>query len=475
MEINKSSGIIFHPTSLPSKYGIGDFGVKSYEFVDMLSSSGTKVWQVLPLGFTDNIEYSPYSSQSSILGNPYIISLDDLNNEIISKDVLNEFSGLSNSEVEYKKVYSCKNHVFNNIAKLVNIDDPEYQKFLNNELIKKHLTFITLSEAFNKSWNLWDSEYLDFSDKLFDEVVSKYRNIFAKHLFLQFEFNQQWQKLKSYANNKNISVLGDIPIYVNHNSADVWLNKNLFDLDDKYNMEFVSGAVPDDFTTDGQIWNTTLYKWEEHLKDDYKYWKQKLNQNLQNFDYLRIDHFVGFFQFWAIPFAESALNGHWRDGPWKTFFNIVSKDVNFDKLLAEDLGVELKELSMKKILHTEANPLTRATTNRPVYAQIGINLTTDGVNAISQVRIYPTPTVDTSLHVDFFKKPATPKWAYVVVQGKALYNASATDLQDFELHVSEEENLVTRILGLSGVAMRSPDIAQAGVMDKQSIKQSQND
>lgn len=343
MEINKSSGIIFHPTSLPSKYGIGDFGVKSYEFVDMLSSSGTKVWQVLPLGFTDNIEYSPYSSQSSILGNPYIISLDDLNNEIISKDVLNEFSGLSNSEVEYKKVYSCKNHVFNNIAKLVNIDDPEYQKFLNNELIKKHLTFITLSEAFNKSWNRWDSEYLDFSDKLFDEVVSKYRNIFAKHLFLQFEFNQQWQKLKSYANNKNISVLGDIPIYVNHNSADVWLNKNLFDLDDKYNMEFVSGAVPDDFTTDGQIWNTTLYKWEEHLKDDYKYWKQKLNQNLQNFDYLRIDHFVGFFQFWAIPFAESALNGHWRDGPWKTFFNIVSKDVNFDKLLAEDLGVELKE------------------------------------------------------------------------------------------------------------------------------------
>ena len=156
-------------------------------------------------------------------------------------------------------------------------------------------------------------------------------------------------------------------------------------------------------------------------------------------------------------------------------FELPDRHYFINNIVNVDLGVELKELSMKKILHTESNPLTRATTNRPVYAQIGINLTTDGVNAISQVRIYPTPTVDTSLHVDFFKKPATPKWAYVVVQGKALYNASATDLQDFELHVSEEENLVTRILGLSGVAMRSPDIAQAGVMDKQSIKQSQND
>ena len=130
---------------------------------------------------------------------------------------------------------------------------------------------------------------------------------------------------------------------------------------------------------------------------------------------------------------------------------------------------------MKKILHTEANPLTRATTNRPVYSQVGVNLTTDGAGANSQVQIYPTPTVDTSLHVDFFKNPTTPRWTYVVVQGKALYNASAADLQDFELHTSEEENLVTRILGLSGVAMRSPDVAQAGIMDKQSIKQSQND
>ena len=178
---------------------------------------------------------------------------------------------------------------------------------------------------------------------MFDEVYSQYLDIFSKNLFLQFEFNKQWQKLKSYANNNNVSILGDIPIYVNHNSADVWLNQNLFDLDKNKNMGFVSGAVPDDFTLEGQVWNTALYEWDNHQKEDYKYWVDKLNYNLDNYDYLRIDHFVGFFQFWAIPFGKPALNGHWRKGPWETFFEKIAKYVNFDKLLAEDLGVELND------------------------------------------------------------------------------------------------------------------------------------
>ena len=345
MKINKSSGIIFHPTSLPGKYGIGDFGLQSYEFVDMLSASGTKVWQVLPLGFTDNTEFSPYSSTSSLLGNPYIVALDNLNNELINKDELKTFSDLSNSEVEFKKVYTKKNDVFKNIRKIVNINEPEYQNFLKNDLIRKHITFITLNEVFDKNWNLWNKDYLHFDENLYEEIITKYKNIFAKHLFIQYEFKQQWQKLKSYANKKNVSILGDIPIYVNHNSADVWLNKELFDLDKEHKMEFVSGAVPDDFTTDGQIWNTTLYKWENHIEDDYKYWKEKLNSSLRNFDYLRIDHFIGLFKYWAIPFEQSALKGEWREGPWKTFFNNISNDVDFNKLLAEDLGVELQETS----------------------------------------------------------------------------------------------------------------------------------
>ena len=176
MKINKSSGIIFHPTSLPGKYGIGDFGLQSYEFVDMLSASGTKVWQVLPLGFTDNVEFSPYSSTSSLLGNPYIVALDNLNNELINKDELNTFSDLSNSEVEFQKVYTKKNDVFKNIGKIVNINEPKYQNFLKNDLIRKHITFITLNEVFDKNWNLWNKDYLHFDENLYEEIITNYKN-----------------------------------------------------------------------------------------------------------------------------------------------------------------------------------------------------------------------------------------------------------------------------------------------------------
>ena len=311
MDINKSSGLIFHPTSLPSRYGIGDLGKESYEFVDLLSQSKTSIWQVLPLGITDDIEFSPYSSKSSILGNPYLVSLDNIKNKIFTSEELSEIAYPITNEVNFKVVYENKNSIFKNISNRINTEDKEYKNYLNNEHIKKHLTFLTLSEINEGPWNNWNDRYQDYSEELFDEVYNRYLNIFSKNLFLQFEFNKQWQKLKSYANNNNVSILGDIPIYVNHNSADVWLNQNLFDLDKNKNMGFVSGAVPDDFTLEGQVWNTALYEWDNHQKEDYKYWVDKLNYNLDNYDYLRIDHFVGFFQFWAIPFGKPALNGHW--------------------------------------------------------------------------------------------------------------------------------------------------------------------
>ena len=259
MDINKSSGLILHPTSLPSKYGIGDLGKESYEFIDLLSQSGTKIWQVLPLGITDNIEFSPYSSKSSILGNPYIVSLDNLKNQIYNNNELDKIKLPISSEVNYKAVYTNKDKIFNLISERVNANDNEYQKFLENDLKKRHLTFITLSEVFENSWSEWSEDYQNYSEDLFDMVFHEYKNIFTKNLFLQFEFDKQLQNLKSYANSNSVKILGDIPIYVNHNSADVWLDKHLFDLDDSNNMSFVSGAVPDDFTVEGQVWNTALY------------------------------------------------------------------------------------------------------------------------------------------------------------------------------------------------------------------------
>lgn len=343
MDIDKTSGLILHPTSLPSDYGIGDFGKESYRFVDLLYESKTKVWQVLPLGITDNIEYSPYSSKSSILGNPYLVSLNMLENDIFASDELDKIKIDNSDEVDYRLVYDNKNNLFKKIAERVNIKDSKYRDYIENDLKKQHITFLTLSEVNEGSWNTWPNEYQSYSESLFDEVFNKYMSTFTKNLFLQYEFDNQWQKLKSYANSKNVKILGDIPIYVNHNSADVWLNQHLFDLGDNKEMSFVSGAVPDDFTVEGQVWNTALYKWENHKEEGYKYWIQKLEYSLKNYDYLRIDHFIGFFQFWAIPKDESALNGHWRKGPWKTFFDDVSKSIDFEKLLAEDLGVVLQE------------------------------------------------------------------------------------------------------------------------------------
>lgn len=342
MDIKKSSGLILHPSSLPGEYGIGDLGLNSFNFVDLLKSSKTNIWQVLPLGITDEVEYSPYSSKSSILGNPYLISINDIENNMFDKDNLNNLKELSTYEVEFKKVYSYKQSLFQTVSKRIDLNDSIYSNFLNkNELIKKHLTFVTLSEVNGKNWVEWDKDYLNYSEDTFQKVMEKFKDTLAKNVFLQYEFNSQWKKLKKYANLNNVCILGDIPIYVNHNSADVWLNKDLFDLDENNQMGYVSGAVPDDFTVEGQIWNTALYDWDNHNETDYSYWIEKLNENLNNFDYLRIDHFIGFFKFWAIPFGKPALDGHWRDGPWETFFEKISNNVNFDKLLAEDLGVVL--------------------------------------------------------------------------------------------------------------------------------------
>ena len=292
MDIKKSSGLILHPSSLPGEYGIGDLGLNSYNFVDLLKSSKTNIWQVLPLGITDEVEYSPYSSKSSILGNPYLISINDIENNMFDKDNLNNMKELSTYEVEFKKVYSFKQSLFQSVSKRIDLNDSIYSNFLDkNELIKKHLTFVTLSEVQGNNWVEWDKDYLNYSEDTFQKVMEKFKDTFAKNVFLQYEFNSQWKKLKNYANLNNVSILGDIPIYVNHNSADVWLNKDLFDLDENNQMGYVSGAVPDDFTVEGQIWNTALYDWDNHNETDYSYWIEKLNENLKKFTHINSHYF----------------------------------------------------------------------------------------------------------------------------------------------------------------------------------------
>ena len=327
-----------HPTALPSKYGIGDFGDTSKNFIDFLNDSSTKIWQVLPLGLTSLDEFSPYSSPSSILGNRYLIDVEQLTKyekiDIVSPQFSNDY-------VQYKEVYRFKDDIFKNVSKNINLQDKIFSSFLDDSLIRKHITFLILKDLNQKSWNEWDNIYQEYSDDLFDKLFTENTELVNFHVLTQYEFFNQWGSLKKYANDKNVKILGDIPIYVNHDSADVWLNKEMFELDETGNMELVSGAVPDSFNMEGQIWGNALYRWDLHKEDNFKYWKEKLNKSLNLYDYLRIDHFIGFFKFWAIPYGKSALDGHWRDGPWETFFEKISNNVNFNKLLAEDLGVVL--------------------------------------------------------------------------------------------------------------------------------------
>ena len=194
-----------------------------------------------------------------------------------------------------------------------------------------------------KTWTSWEKDHQEYRDNLFENIAKNDKKLLKFHIFTQFEFFRQWGKLREYANKKQIQILGDIPIYVNHNSADVWLNKEIFELDSDGEMSFVSGAVPDSFNKEGQVWNNCLYQWDRQKLDNYKYWTDKLNKNLDLYNYLRIDHFVGFFKYWVIKKGDSALKGEWKQGPKSEFFDKISKNVDLDKLLAEDLGVILKE------------------------------------------------------------------------------------------------------------------------------------
>ena len=340
MDIKKSSGLIFHPTSLPGKHGIGNFGENAKTFVDYLVETNTKIWQVLPLGPTDELEYSPYSSPSSVLGNINLIDLDNLH---IQSEFTLEEDKFPSEFIDFKNVYKYKSNALYNISKSIDVNEHYYQQFLSNKLIREHITFLTLNKINQNPWFSWNETEKSYSEHLFEYVSNKYEKEFKYNLFTQYEFTRQWDELKQYANKSGIKMLGDIPIYVNHNSADVWSNNNLFELDNTGNMSYVSGAVPDEFTADGQVWNTTLYDWDINREENYEYWINKLKSNLDKVDYLRIDHFVGFFQYWAIPIKESALNGSWRKGPWKTFFEEVSKVIPMSKLVAEDLGVVLSE------------------------------------------------------------------------------------------------------------------------------------
>ena len=322
-------------SSLPSAHGIGDFGVKSYEFVDLIKEAGFSIWQILPLnplGY-GNSPYQPYSSKAM---DDLYISLDFLNDEgLVLK------AGEYNKDlnfVEYEEVREYKQHFYKRAFKNFKKDE-EYFEFIKNDWVYDYAVFLTLKKSNNlMCWNEWPKSMKDWIlDSKFD--ISKYEDKIEFELFIQYTLYKQWNNLKAYANSKGIEIMGDLPIYVGIDSDDVWANQDLFLLNKKGRPTFIAGVPPDYFCKTGQRWGNPLYDWEKLKETGFKFWIERLSHNSKLFDIIRIDHFRAFDTYWKIPAShETAEHGKWIEAPGYEFFDKVFEELPDINIVVEDLG-----------------------------------------------------------------------------------------------------------------------------------------
>ncbi len=337
----RSSGILLHISSIPSKYGIGTLGDEAYKFVDFLALSKTKYWQILPIGPTSYGD-SPYSSTSVFAFNPYFIDF-----EILMKDGLLELDDFKYLEdkslkIDYKKLFLEKNKVLKKAYLKKHIYETDYLEFLNieNYWLEDYSLYQIIKEEHDyKPWNLW---YQDFKMKdinAINFIKKSHHERLEEVKFIQYLFYRQWMNLKSYANKLGVMIIGDIPIYSAYDSSDVWANKANYDLDIDGTPNYVAGCPPDQFSADGQLWGNPLYNYELMKKNNYSFWIKRIKHSLKLFDILRIDHFRGFAGFYKIPYGEeTARNGHWEKGPGKALFKEVIAHFDSERIIAENLG-----------------------------------------------------------------------------------------------------------------------------------------
>ncbi len=341
------SGVLLHVTSLPSKYGIGDFGPKAYEFVDTLHKSKQRLWQVLPLTPTQEVYgNSPYSSYSAFAGNTFLISPELLIEQglLESKD-LKPIPKFSKDKVDFKKVIRYKRKIFNKVYQHFKNSPQSRLDFVsfcakNKYWLDDFALFVSLKRHYSgKLWIKWPKPARDRNKAFLERMRKKFREDIQKRKFLQYLFFKQWQALKAHCHKKKVSVIGDIPIYVNLDSSDVWAHPKLFKLDKNYRPKFVAGVPPDYFSATGQLWGNPVYNWKRLKKERYGWWIKRIENNAQLFDCIRIDHFRGFASFWQIPAKDkTAMNGRWVDGPREHFFKAIKRKYPRLSIIAEDLG-----------------------------------------------------------------------------------------------------------------------------------------
>ncbi|WP_017651433.1 4-alpha-glucanotransferase [Fortiea contorta] len=349
MPFPRSSGILLHPTSFPSRFGIGDLGLEAYRFIDFLKESYQQYWQVLPLGPT-GYGNSPYMSYSAMAGNPLLISPEKLLDEglLVAEDLAN-LPAFPAEKVDFGQVVPLKIDLLkkaceNFKVKATPIQQKGFAGFCDTKAywLDDYALFMALKDTQDgASWHTWEPEIANRSPEALDRVQRQLTGEIFYYKFTQYEFFRQWSELKSYANMRGVDIIGDIPIYVAHDSADVWANPEIFCLDEETGAAAqMAGVPPDYFSATGQLWGNPVYNWEELQNQDFKWWVQRFEAMLDYVDIIRIDHFRGFEAYWSVPQGEeTAVNGEWVEAPGDAFFEVIRHKLGSLPIMAEDLGV----------------------------------------------------------------------------------------------------------------------------------------
>ena len=345
--MKRSSGLLLHITSLPSSYGIGDFGPDAYRFVDTLQKLHIAYWQILPLTPTEGVYgHSPYSSPSAFAGNTWLVSPELLyRHGLLQRNDLSQYTEFSHDSVNYDAVCFSKQKIFQiafkNFKKQKKFHK-DYEQFLSEQKnwLSDYALFVALKNKFGGSaWSQWPNGFKMRQP----EELAKARDQLKENMdyvqFLQFIFYQQWQALRQYCHKRKVQIIGDMPIYASFDSADVWAHPEFYKLDENLDPQFVAGVPPDYFSETGQRWGNPVYKWDVLKETRYAWWVDRVRHSLDLYDYVRIDHFRGFAAYWEIPASEpTAIKGYWVQAPGEDFFQTMQQSFVKLPIIAEDLG-----------------------------------------------------------------------------------------------------------------------------------------
>jgi 4-alpha-glucanotransferase len=353
MQFQRSSGVLLHPTSLPGPHGIGDFGPEALRFVDFLHAAGQKLWQVLPLNPTGYAD-SPFQCFSASAGNPLLVSLERLADAgLLDKSDVSELRAFPQESVDFGAVIRCKMPLLQRAARIFDTDASasDRQRFdnfaqANASWLEDYALFMAVKEAHDLvAWTEWPSAAAAHESDALIRWSKRLASEIAAQKFFQYVFFQQWQELRDYGRQRGIRIVGDIPIYVAHDSADVWSNRQFFLLDGRGRPSMVAGVPPDYFSATGQLWGNPIYNWPLLKQTGYQWWVERMRSALRLYDIVRIDHFRGFEAYWEVAADETtATRGRWVKGPGRDLFSVLRAELGELPVIAENLGVITPEV-----------------------------------------------------------------------------------------------------------------------------------